>query len=156
MPETIMTAFFSSVAATAIIVFLGKTWIQNRIKASIEHEYKKQFELFTRELDRKEKIELVAELIGEYMKTPVSEIMQREQRLLLNKLSFKATLWLPADLAIELSKRLQNQPDAKSPFDLVLMARKALLNDQSLKPEHVTIWSLEKELRPDPILHLKK
>lgn len=155
MLEIILTSVTTSVVATAIIVFLGKTWIQSRITSSIEHEYKKQFELFTRELDRKEKIELVAELIGEYMKTPVGEIMAREQRLLLNKLSFKATLWLPADLAIELSKRLQNQPDAKSPFELVLMARKALLNDESLKPEHVTIWSLEKELRADPILHLK-
>ena len=156
MLETILTSVTASATATVIIGFLGKTWIQSRIKASIEHEYKKQFALFTRELDRKEKIELVAELIGEYMKTPLGEVMEREQRLLLNKLSFKATLWLPSDLAIELSKRLQNLPDAKSPFELVLMARKALLNDESLKPEHVTIWSLEKELRADPVLHIKK
>jgi hypothetical protein len=66
----------------------------------------------------------------------------------LNKLSFKTTLWLPAEVAIELSKRLQNKPDAKSPFDLVLMARRVHSEDTSLKPEHVTYWdaALEKLL----------
>lgn len=140
MVETIVTAVLSSVVATSVIAFLGKTWLEARVKASIEHEYKKQFELFERELDRKEKVELVAELLAEYMRIPQGEDMPRDQRSLLNKLSFKTTLWLPPELAIELSKRLQNQPDAKSPFDLVLMARRVLIGDSALGPQYVTYW----------------
>lgn len=153
MTETIITAVLSSGVAAIVLAFLGRTWIVARVKASIEHEYKKQFELFQRDLDRKQKIELVAELVAEYMKTPQGETMPREQRHLLNKLSFQATLWLPAELAIELSKRLQNQKDAKSPFDLILLARRLLSEDTTLGPEHVTFWSPELEQRGDPVIH---
>lgn len=154
MLEIIITAILSSGVASMILVFLAKTWIEARIKSSIEHEYRQQFELFSRELDRKEKIELVAELIAEYLQTPKGEKMERKQHLILNKLSCKASLWLPTDLAIELSKRLQNLPDAKSPFDLILLARKELLNESATKitGDHVTLWSKELEERGDPLI----
>jgi hypothetical protein len=152
MLETIVTAVISSSIAAGLIGFLAKSWIEARVKASIEHEYKKQFELFSRDLDRKDKIELVAHLLAEYMKIPQGEQMPRDQRLLLNKLSFISTIWLPATLAIEVSKRIQNKPDAKTPFELMLLARKELLGDESLTVEHVTIWSPVLEQRGDPVL----
>jgi hypothetical protein len=152
MFQIIITAVISSGITSVILGFLVKTWVEARIKASVEHEYKKQFELFSRGLDRKEKIELVAELIAEYLKIPKGEKMPREQRILLNKLSFKATLWLPPDLAVELSKRLQNKPDAKAPFELILMARKELIGDASLELNHVTFWSPHLEEHGDPVI----
>lgn len=154
MLETIVTSVIASAAAISIVAFLGRTWIEARLKSSVEHEYKKQFELFQRQLDRKEKIELVAELLAEYIKIPIGETVPREQRHLLNKLSFQATLWLPSDLAIQLSKRLQNQPDAKNPFELILLARQLLTDDAPLGLEHVTHWRAELEQRGDPVLHV--
>ena len=152
MTETIFTAVLSSIIASSVIAFLAKSWIEARIRASIEYEYKRQFSLFERELDRKEKVELVAEVLAEYIKTPLSEPVSRDQRTLLNKLSFKTTLWLPTEVAIELSKRLQNQPDAKTLFDIVLMARRVLIGDDSLSPKDITYWGYDKEQSNPPDL----
>jgi hypothetical protein len=152
MVEEILTAVLSSVATTAILVFLGKTWLETRLKSSIEHEYKKQFELFARELDRKEKVELVADLMAEYLKVPAGETVTREQRFLLTKLSFKSSLWLPAELSIELSKRLQNSPTAKTHAEILLMARKSLIGDESLRAEHITHWGTNLETKGDPVI----
>jgi hypothetical protein len=152
MFEQILTALISGGAAAAVIGFLGKSWVEARVKASVEDEYKRQFELFSRGLDRKEKVELVAHVLAEFLKVPKGEPMSREQRLLQNRLSFMCAIWLPSHLAIELSKRLQNKPDAKTVFEIILLARKELLNDASLAVEHVTFWEPVLETRGDPVI----
>ena len=154
MFEVILTAILSSGVTTGLVAVLAKSWFEARVKASIEHEYKKQFELFQRQLNQQQKVELVAELLGELLATPYGEVVTREQRTKLNKLSFQASLWLPSELAIEISKRLQNQRDAKSPFELILIARRLLIADSSIGVEHVTIWGSDREAKPDPILHV--
>ena len=153
MFESIFTSVLAAVATVSVLAFLGKSWITARLKASIEQEYKKQFEFFKRELDQKQKVELVADLLAEYMKTPHGETVTREQRTLLNKLSLQASLWLPSELAIELSKRLQNRPDAKTPFDIILIARRELTGDTTITGDHVTLWDAQREQKADPILH---
>jgi hypothetical protein len=152
MWEAIVAALVSSAVTSAVLGAIGKAWLESRLKASIEHEYKKQFEIFTRELNRKERVELVAELMAEYMKTPHGEKLERDQRLLLNKLSFKATLWLPAELAVELGKRLQNKKDAKSPFDLMLVARKLLIGEGGITADDITWWDPGQETRTPPVV----
>ena len=156
MIENIVSSILVSFITVAALGFLGRTWIEARLKASIEHEYKKQFELFQRELDQRQKVELVAELLAEYARIPYGETVPREQRTLLNKLSFQASLWLPSELAIELGKRLQNKPGAKSPFDLILIARRLLIGDTSITVGDVTWWEFSKEQRPDPIIYQDK
>ncbi len=153
MIEIISSSILASFFTVATLGYLGRTWLEARLKASIEHEYKKQFELFQRELDQMQKVELVAELLAEYAKTPYGETVPREQRTLLNKLSFQASLWLPSELAIELGKRLQNKQDAKSPFELILIARRLLIGDTSITVDDITWWESSKEQRADPILH---
>ena len=152
MWEAILAALMSTAATLAILGFVGKAWFEARLKASIEHEQRKQFEMFSRELNRKEKIELVAELLAEYMKTPHGEKLERQQRLLLNKLSLQSSLWLPPELAIELGKRLQNQSDAKTPFQLILLARKLLIGDEGISEKDVTIWDARQETSAPPIV----
>jgi len=152
MLEVILVTLGSGGISAFIVVFLARTWVETRIKASIEHEYQKQFAIFQLELERKQKVELVADLIAEYIKVPQGEVLPREQRHVLNKLSFQATLWLPRELAVDLSKRLQNKPDAKSPFEIILLARKLLTDDASLAPEHITYWDPNLEKRGDPVI----
>jgi hypothetical protein len=156
MFEAIASSVLASIATVGILAYLGRSWFEARLKASIEHEYKKQFEIFQRKLDQQQKVELVAELLAEVLATPYGEPVSREQRTLLNKLSFQASLWLPGELAIELSKRLQNKPDAKTPFEIMLIARRLLISDTSLGVEHVTIWGSQLEKQPDPIFHYAK
>ncbi len=156
MIEVVISAFLASGLTATIVGLLAKAWLDARLKASIEHEYKKQFELYQRQLDQHQKVELVADLLGELLATPYGETVTREQRTKLNKLSFQASLWLPGELAIELSKRLQNQPDAKSPFEIMLIARRLLIGDTSIGVQHVTIWGSDRENKPDPILYVTK
>jgi hypothetical protein len=152
MIEALGTALVSGAISAIIVVFLGRAWVEARIRGSIEHEYRKQLALFEQELDRKSKVALVADLIAEFIKVPKGEPLPREHRHRLNTLSFQATLWLPRELAIELSKRLQNAPDAKSPFEIILLARRLLTDDASLGPEHVTYWKPDLEQRGDPVV----
>lgn len=154
MFEAVISSVIASTLAFSIVVFMARKWIEARLKSSIEFEYKKQFELFQRQLDRQKKIELVAELMAEFIKIPAGEPLPRDHRHLLNKLSFQASLWLPSDLAIQLSKRLQNQPDAKSPFELILLARQQLTDDAPLQLNDVTFWKAELEQRGDPVFHI--
>jgi hypothetical protein len=129
----------------AVALFLLKTWITERVKNSIKNEYDRQLEVYKRELDKKQKIELVAELLAEWIKHPLGEPIPKDQRTRINTLSFKATLWLPEPLSIELNKRLQNRPDAKSIFEILLFAREQLVEKSSLTPEFVTYWGPELE-----------
>ena len=77
--------------------------------------------------------------MAEFIKVPQGEPLPRDQRHLLNKLSFQATLWLPCELSmVELSKRLQNTRDAKTPFQIILLARQLSPMMTSLEPQHVT------------------
>ena len=149
MLESVLSAIFASVLVNGFILYLLKEWLATRLKSSIEAEYKKQHELFTRELDRKEKVELVSELLAEWIKVPAGENLEREYRTNLNKLSFQCTLWLPPKLSKELSLALQRNNDAKSIFDILLMARKELIDDQDIGTEHITYWGVDRETQKE-------
>ena len=154
----IIETFFAAIAGTslagAIVVYLAKTWLETRLKESIKHEYDQKLEEFKQKLEasrlEKQKIELVSELIAVWMAYPQGEVFTKEHRTRLNQLSFQASLWLPGALAIELSKRLQNKPDAKSSWELILFARNLLTGDTSLSVGHVTFWAFDSEKRNPP------
>ena len=85
-------------------------------------------------------------------KAPQREAIPKDQRTKLNKLSFQATLWLPTELAIEVGKALQNRQDAKSIFEILLLARKVLLDDETLPIDLTTFWEPRFEEKGDPII----
>lgn len=149
MVEAFLAAVAGTSVAGTIVVFLAKSWFETRLKESIKHEYDQKLAQFKQELEerdlQKQKVELVSELIAEWMATQPGEVFTKERRARLNRLSFQVSLWLPADLAIELSKRLQHKPDAKTSWELILFARKLLIGDDSLEVEHVTFWGAEFE-----------
>jgi hypothetical protein len=143
--ELILATLMGGGVFAALVLYLARSWFEARLGAAISFEYQKRFDVFQRQQNQKEKIEIVAELLAEYMKTPIYEPVTREQRVILNKLSLRSFLWLPGDLANELGKRLQNKPDAKSPFHLIQLARQMLTDDTSLKLENITVWGVDKE-----------
>ncbi len=130
----------------ALFVFALKEWL----KSSINAEYKKQHEIFTRELDRKNKIEIVSELLAEWIKNNQKTNMSSEYRTKLNRLSFESTLWLPPSLSKELAKTLQLEANAKNIFEILIMARKELIDDkEELTPKDITFWGFEHETKYD-------
>lgn len=147
----LVSVFYSvtaSIIVNGVILFLLKTWITSRLTRSIEFEYKKQHEVFIRNLDRKDKIEIVSELLSEWAKYPPGENLDKEHRTKLNRLSFECTLWLSPKLSKALSSTLQREDGAPTIFDILKMARKELRNDSSsedINVEHMTYWGVEKE-----------
>lgn len=135
----------TGVAATLIVWLAGK-WIGSRIDSSIKHEYDKRKIEYESELRRRERAQLVAELLAEWMNTPTDDPMSSDQRKKLNKLSFEATLWLPQEIAAELSQVLQHDPRAPNMFDLLLRVRSHLSGPHQLTVKNVTQWGREKEV----------
>jgi hypothetical protein len=88
---------------------------------------------------RRERAQLVAELFAEWKSTPVDgDPMHAEQRKRINQLSFEATLWLPEEIAIELSKVLQHDPTALNQLELLLRVRKLLSGPHNLTVKNIT------------------
>ncbi|WP_148296206.1 hypothetical protein [Methylophilus sp. OH31] len=143
--EDLIKVLMASTIGGLTSAFLLKTWITARITHSIKNEYDRQLEVYKRELDRKQKIELVSELLAEWIKYSSYEVMPKDHRTKLNNLSFQACLWLPSDLAKELSKALQLRPEAKTIFEILLLARKLLLDDETLPLDLTTYWGIEFE-----------
>lgn len=139
-------------AGGSAVAYLAKTWIEARVAASIKHEYDQQLEQYKRELDKRQKIELLAELFAEWIAVPRGEVVPKERRTRLNQLSFAAALWLPESVVVEMSKTLQLKPDAKSYFEVLLLARKELTGDGTLTPEDITFWSADLEKKGQPVI----
>lgn len=103
-----------------LVGFLGKTWVENRVKASIDHEYAKSlerikdeiirdqarsFEELKRELQIRDRAAKIADLISEWY----SWLKSQKQ---LDLLTFEAFLWLPDEILEDLSAVLSHSPGA--------------------------------------------
>ena len=153
----LITGVFSSVVTVGVIGWLLKTWIGARIEGSIEHEYEKKMAEYENKIEMRERAQLIAELLAEWMDSPLDGPMSSTQRKRLNKLSFEASLWLPENIARDLSMVLQHNPKAPNMFDLLLNVREYLSGKHGLTTKEITQWGREKELPnrglPDGITH---
>jgi len=151
MPDWLLSVLAGG-AGGSVAAFLAKTWIQARVAASIKHEYDQHLERYKRELDKRQKVELVAELFAEWIAVPFGELVPKDRRTRMNQLSFAAAIWLPSGLVAEMSRTLQLKPGAKSYFDVLLLARKELAGDESLKAENITFWGADLEKKGQPVI----
>ncbi|MDF7631186.1 hypothetical protein PUG46_18175 [Erwiniaceae bacterium L1_55_4] len=111
--------------------FIGKNWLKNTVQYAIKHEYDvmletikdanlKESEEHKRQYEIRMKSALIAELMAEWISHP--QDMKR-----LRQLTNEAFLWLPSELATELSKVLSHKPDAIDYRELMCRIRKHLL-----------------------------
>ena len=80
------------------------------------------------------KAELIAELLAVWISKPTDLSG-------LNKLTFQAFLWLPDDIALELSRLLSHHEESKSVNYIIAEVRKHLLKQTSLTEEQVITFS---------------
>ena len=118
--ETIIYSILTSTTLTSIFLI----WAKFRLQYSIKNEYDKNLEKFKNELEAKKRAELVAELLSEWLSYTT------EQKHL-NKLTFEAFLWLPDNIAKDLSDLLSHKDGAPNVRDVILSVRKHLLTDDS-------------------------
>jgi len=103
----------------ALLQFIASTWLKARLEASIRSEYDRRLEQYRRELDRREKATMVAELFAEWMSHP-------DDLKHLNRLTWEASLWLPSHLVKAVSKRLHNSADAQDIKEILVEVRQHL------------------------------
>lgn len=123
--------------------FLFKAWVEKRIEYSVKHEYDKLLLKHEEEREVRLRAALVAELMAEWLKEDKVDFD------LLNKLSFEAFLWLPTDLAVDLSDTLAHKPGADDVRVIIQKVRRHLLgNEDTLDANHVIIFRNKKPNKP--------
>ncbi|UUW70933.1 hypothetical protein [Pseudomonas oryzihabitans] len=141
-------SLFGAGLGTLLIGFLGKAWIENRLRASIDHEYSKDLERIKdeiirdqtraieelkREIQIRDKAAKIADLISEWCSWP-------ESRKHLNLLTFEAFLWLPDEILEDLSAVLSHSPEAPDVRQVLSKVRKHLIGTTNLDPEKFIIF----------------
>jgi hypothetical protein len=129
----------------AFIIFVAKPWVEKRIEHSIAHEYAKKLADYQASIDQqlarqqeqqeiRQRAALMADLLSSWLKSGAT----RDE---LNKLSFEAFLWLPQDIAADLSSTLAHKPNALTVHDLIVKTRQHLLGaSDSLQAHKVIIF----------------
>lgn len=128
----------------ALIFIVGaiilRYWLKSTIQYSVKHEYdvmleeikaakEKQAEADSRQYEIRLKSALIAELMAEWI-TPDHDKKK------LRQLTNEAFLWLPIDLANELSKVLSHKDDAIRYHTFMARVRKYLLGDDDTLDEN--------------------
>jgi hypothetical protein len=120
----------------AVLGFLSKTWIKKRIASSIQHEYDKKLSNFEHDREVRLRAELVGDLMAEWIKDT-----DHLDYFRLNQLSFQAFLWLPPDLARDISNTLAHKPGADDLRAIVQKVRKHLLGENDdLESQHIIVF----------------
>ncbi|WP_257834499.1 hypothetical protein [Burkholderia glumae] len=129
--------FLSASTALAALGFLAKTWIEKRIEFSVEHEYSKKLSDYENKSEIRLKAELVADLMAEWIRNEDSPDYYHR----LNQLSLQAFLWLPPNLAQDLSDTLAHKTTSDDARTIIQKVRKHLLgDDDSLESNAVIIF----------------
>ena len=142
MTDIINASVLSSIATTCVIsfiIFLFRNWIIRKIQYSVKHSYDKCLIEVETQKEIRHKAELIAELLSEW-------INKNEDKQKLNELAFKAFLWLPPDIAAELSSILSHKNDAPNVRDIINKVRKHLLSDNdTLEAWQVIVFPVVKK-----------
>jgi len=127
----------STVAILGLIAYICRSWIIERLKASVKHEYDLKMLEVESQKEIRLKGEIVAELLAAWLrKGPNLDYHQ------LNKLSFQAFVWLPKELAEELSNSLAHKPGASDVRSLITNIRTHLRGeDDGFKPINVVVFN---------------
>jgi hypothetical protein len=130
-----------------VSLFIGKAWVKNTVQYAVKHDYdvlltnmQEAYSRANEEQKRQHEIRmksaLIAELMAEWMSNP--QDMKK-----LRQLTNEAFLWLPADLASELSLVLSHNENAIDTREFFSRVRKHLLgSDDNLEPHKFITYDL--------------
>ncbi len=145
--QEIITYILGSFTLLGALAWLLKIWVASSIKSIISHEFDKRKIDYKNQIEIRTRAKLIAELLAEWLSSPIdSSPMLPEQRKRLNQLSFEASLWLPEEIALQLSLVLQKSPNAPNAFNLLLKVREYLSGKHNLTLDNITQWTREHEI----------
>lgn len=138
--EPFLIGLFSSISTVTILGFVAyilRSWLLERLKASIKHEY----DLKKLEIERQKEIRLKGEVVSDLLAQWIRKNGKLDYHEL-NKLSFQAFLWLPKELAEELSTSLAHKSGAKDLRMLIKKLRTHLQGeDDGFKANDVIVFN---------------
>lgn len=132
-----ISSLVSTISILAIIGYIFREWFKTRLKASIKHEYDLKILEVQRQKEIRLKGEIVSELLAQWIRKN-GKIDYHE----LNKLSFQAFIWLPKEIAEELSISLEKKPGAQDLRVLIKNIRTYLQGtDDGFKSKDVIVFN---------------
>gem|GEM_PF-4298482 len=132
----------STVSGLGAIAYVLRSWLIERLKASIKHEY----DLKMLEIERQKEIRLKGEVVAELLAQWIRKNGALDYHEL-NRLSFQAFIWLPKGLAEELSNSLAHKPGSQDVRELIKNVRTYLQGlDDQFKARDVIVFN-EPEIR---------
>jgi len=133
----LLASSVSTVALFGIVAFLARTWIAERLKASIKHEYDIKMLEVEHQREIRIKGEIVAELLAQWIRRN-GNLDYYE----LNRMSFQAFIWLPPELAKDLSNTLSRNSESADLRTLIKRVRAYLQgHDDQLKSVDVVVFN---------------
>lgn len=127
----------STVSALGLVAYVLRSWLIERLKASIKHEYDLRMLEIERQKEIRLKSEVVAELLAQWIRK--NGALDYHE---LNRLSFQAFIWLPEGLAEELSNCLAHKPGAQDLRQLVKNIRTYLQgSEDNFKAKDVIVFN---------------
>jgi len=126
----------STIGIIGFVSYIFRSWIIERLKASIKHEYDLKMLKLETQREVRLKGEIVAELLAEWIKKNGTHDYHQ-----LNKLSFQAYIWLPKELAEDLSNCLAHKGNSKDVRSLLKEIRTYLQGeDDGLAAKDVIVF----------------
>ena len=132
-----VVASISTVSVFGAIAFVLRSWLIERLKASIKHEY----DLRVLEIERQREVRLKGEVVAELLAQWVRKNGKLDYHEL-NRLSFQAFIWLPKELAEQLSNSLAHKPGAQDVRAIIKNIRTYLQgSDDQFKARDVIVFN---------------
>jgi hypothetical protein len=130
----------ANAALIVITQFLATSWLKARFESSIRRVYDKRLEDFRFQFKQREQAAVIAELLAEW-----SSGHYDPKRL--NRLIWEASLWLPAETVVELSKVVGNSPDARPMKQRLVEVRSHIKGKQdALETSHIVHFGYPAEI----------
>ena len=130
-----ITSSISTVSLIGFIIYLFRSWILERLKASIKYEYDLKLLEVEKQREIRLKSEIVSDLLAQWIKKDSLDYNE------LNRLSFQAFLWLPKNLAEKLSDSLSSQPGLQDLRNLIKEIRIYLQEaDDGFKAKDIIVF----------------
>jgi hypothetical protein len=140
-------ATMTTARLVVVTVILGvlqvvcSAWIRSTVESSVKLKYDALLEEVRFDIKKREQAALIAELFAEWATRSTGEPINVKR---LNQLTWEAFLWLPEEVARELSDTLAHNPGSKDIRGLLIDVRKVIQPRQdSLKPNEIILFSKE-------------
>lgn len=136
--QQVLVVLAGTTPVAVVFGVIAKSWVEKRIEHSIAHEYARKLASYEAAIVQQQEIRQRAALMADLLSSWLKIGADRDE---LNKLSFEAFLWLPQEIAADLSNTLAHKPGAPSVRDLIIKTRQHLLGSQdSLTSPEVIVF----------------